>query len=912
MKKTAKPGNPERPPKKTAPAKAPAKAPSKPAAGGEEKPAPICIVGIGASAGGLEALEQFLSRIPLGSNLALVVIQHLDPTHQGIMPELLQRITRLKVAQAKDRTPVRPDCVYVIPANKDMSIFNGCLHLMEPLERRGMRLPVDFFFRSLADDQRERSTGVILSGMGTDGTLGVRAIKEKGGLVMVQEPASAKFDGMPRSAIGTGLVDLVAPATELPGKLLAYHRRAGGAPAKTELVLAEKEQNCLEKVLILLRSHTGNDFSQYKKTTLYRRIERRMGIHQISKIATYVRYVQENPQELGFLFKELLIGVTNFFRDPDIWNVLRDEALAALIASRPPGQMLRAWVPGCSTGEEAYSLAIVFKEALERVKPKKPVTFQIFATDLDRDAIEKARLGAYPGNIEADVSPERLARFFVRDEQTFRVVKEIREMIIFAPQNLIMDPPFTKLDVLCCRNLLIYLNLELQQKLLPLFYHSLHPGGVLLLGNAESIGGFGNLFSPLNTKAKIFQRNALGPKDHLVEFPIMFGPPVAGRPEIYEEPKPPANLQTLMDQLLVQRYSPPAVLVNNQGDILYIHGRTGKYLEPAAGKANLNIFAMAREGLRFELSSAFQQASRDLAPVVRPNLKVGTNGGTQLVNLLVEPFAKPELLRGTVLVVFAEPPAAAVAAAPPPHGAGARTTPAQSARTRELELELQHAREEQQNLREEMQGTNEELKSTNEELQSTNEELQSTNEELTTSKEELQSMNEELHTVNAELQSKVDDLSAAGNDMKNLLNSNDLPTVFLDQQLQVKRFSDSATALIKLIPGDVGRPFTDLTTDLTYPDLARDAREVLHSLQSTEQQSATRDGRWFLIRLKPYCTQDNRIDGVVITFRDVTAIKKLEEELRQAQAQLRAETTRRKQLEKALGPGATPPPEAAG
>ncbi len=404
MKKAPKSGSPERQPKKSAPSKAPSKPAARPSAGGgEEKPAPICIVGIGASAGGLEALEQFLSRIPLGSNLALVVIQHLDPTHQGIMPELLQRVTRLKVAQAKDCTPVRPDCVYVIPANKDMSILNGCLHLLEPLERRGMRLPVDFFFRSLAEDQRELGTGVILSGMGTDGTLGVRAIKEKGGLVMVQDPASAKFDGMPRSAIGTGLVDLVAPATELPSKLLAYHRRAG-APAKTELVLAEKEQNCLEKVLILLRSHTGNDFSQYKKTTLYRRIERRMGIHQIAKIANYVRYAQENPQELGLLFKELLIGVTNFFRDPEIWNLLRDEALSALIASRPPGQMLRAWVPGCSTGEEAYSLAIVFKEALESVKPKRPVTLQIFATDLDRDAIEKARQGAYPGNIEADVS----------------------------------------------------------------------------------------------------------------------------------------------------------------------------------------------------------------------------------------------------------------------------------------------------------------------------------------------------------------------------------------------------------------------------------------------------------------------------------------------------------------------------
>ncbi|HEY5998440.1 MAG TPA: chemotaxis protein CheB, partial [bacterium] len=416
------------------------------------------MVGIGASAGGLEALEQFLSHVPDGSGLAFVVIQHLDPTHKGVMPELLQRSTPMKVSQVKDRTKVKPGCVYVIPPNKDMSILHGTLHLFEPAAPRGLRLPIDLFFRSLADDCRGSSIGVLLSGMGSDGTLGVRAIKEQGGLVLVQDPATARFDSMPRSAIDAGLVDLVAPAAELPGKILAFLRHSH--PARGEPALTTRDQSSLEKILILLRTRTGKDFSPYKKQTVYRRIERRMGIHQIDRIASYAHFLQENPQELDLLARELLIGVTTFFRDPPVWELLRDTAIPSLLSERPAGGPLRAWSAGCSTGEEAYSLAIVFKEALERLKPRGRFTLQIFATDVQQDAIDRARQGLWPVNIAADVSPERLRRFFRQEEHGYRAGKEIREMVTFATQNVITDPPFTKLDILLCRNLLIYLTPE--------------------------------------------------------------------------------------------------------------------------------------------------------------------------------------------------------------------------------------------------------------------------------------------------------------------------------------------------------------------------------------------------------------------------------------------------------------------
>jgi two-component system CheB/CheR fusion protein len=700
----------------------------------------------------------------------------------------------------------------------------------------------------------------------------------------VQDPATAKFDGMPRSAIDSGLADIVAPVDDLPGRILAYLKRTPLVHVP-ELALADKTQSALEKAIILLRAQTGHDFSLYKKNTFYRRIERRMGIHRIDKIAAYIRYLQENSQELDLLFKELLIGVTSFFRDSAAWEQLREKVFPSLIASRPDGHALRAWVPGCSTGEEAYSLAMVFKEAMEKIKPRKKMTLQVFATDLDKDAIDKARQGIYPENISVDLSPEQMSRFFAKEERGCRVIAEIREMVIFAPQSLIMDPPFTRLDILSCRNLLIYLAPEIQKKLIPLFHYCLTPGGILLLGGAESVGTFTDLFAPLNNKLRIFRRTEFAMRSEPIEFPSSFASPLPVGTEARPAPTPHLSLQSLADQLLLEHYSPPAVLVNDKGNILYVSGRTGKYLEPAAGKANWNIFVMAREGLRYELSNAFHKALEQKASVVVRGLKVGTNGWKQHVDITVQRLEEPEPLRGLVLIVFTDVPAPLETGASNRPGRAGKT-PAHSARLEELERKYQQARMEAQTIREEMQTSQEELRSTNEEQQSTNEELQSTNEELTTSKEEMQSLNEELQTVNAELQVKVDELSRSNNDMKNLLNSTDIATLFLDNGLKVRRFTTQATKIIQLIPGDVGRPITDLASDLLYPELTADAREVLQKLGFKEKPVNTREGRWFTVRIMPYRTLDDRIDGVVITFTDNTVSKTLEARLREEHAVL--------------------------
>lgn len=835
------------------------------------------VVGIGASAGGLEALELFLKNVPQASGLAFVVIQHMDPTHKGIMAELLGRVTTMEVIQAKDHTRIRPNCVYVIPPDKDMSILHGVLHLLPPIAPRGLRLPIDFFFRSLADDRQEHGIGVILSGMGSDGTLDLRAIKEKAGAAFVQEPASAKFDGMPRSAIDAGLADVVAKAEELAGKIIGYLQHVPYRIARSDLKVADMDQSGLAKVVLILREQTGQDFSLYKKSTIYRRIERRMGLHQLSRIADYVRYLRENPHETQLLFNELLIGVTSFFRDPAVWEQLKTEAIPALLAARPNGGTLRAWVPGCSTGEEAYSLAIVFNETKNKIKPAAPYSLQIFATDLDREAIDRARAGVYPANIIADIGKERLHRFFVQDENGYRVNKEIREMVIFATQNLVMDPPFTKLDLLSCRNLLIYLAADLQKKLLPLFYYSLNPAGILVLGSSETIGPATDLFAPLAGKTRLYRRKDTPGRMEPVEFPTAFSRTVNWVAPV-APPAPVPNVQDLTESLLLTRYCPAAVLTTDRGDIVYISGKTGKYLEPAAGKANLNIFAMAREGLAGALNESFARALRHNTAVTLKALPVGTNGGTQFVDLTVAPLSEPAALRGMMLIVFADvalPPAGKA------QGKAKRITD-HGARMAALEQELRQAREEVQNIREEMQTSQEELKSANEELQSTNEELQSTNEELTTSKEEMQSMYEELQTVNHEIQVKVDELLRTSDDMKNLLNSTDIATLFLDNELNVRRFTTKTTGIISLLPGDAGRPITDLTSELTYPSLAEDVREVLRSLIYCERQVSARDGRWFSVRIMPYRTQDNRIDGVVITFMDITHFKTLETALRQA------------------------------
>ncbi len=831
------------------------------------------IVGIGASAGGLEALEQFFANTPIDSGMAFVVIQHLDPNHAGIMPELLQRITSMKVFQAVDNLEIKPNCVFVIPPNKSLSILNGALHLFDPVESRGLRLPIDIFFRSLADDRQDKSIGIVLSGMGSDGSLGVKAIKEKDGIVLVQSPDSAKFDGMPRSAIDAVVADIVATAEELPAKLISFLKYV--PIVKSEPKIDNTYKSGIDKIIILLREQTGHDFSMYKNNTLFRRIERRKGVHQLEKINNYVRFLQENPKEIEILFKELLIGVTSFFRDTAVWEKLKEETLPDMFNDLPNGYTLRAWVPACSTGEEAYSLAIIFKEVQEKLKQNKHLNLQIFATDLDADAIEKARKGFFPSGIVSDVSSERIKRFFISEDAGYRLNAAIREMVVFAPQNVIKDPPFTKLDILTCRNMLIYMEPELQKKLMALFNYSLNAGGIMVLGTAETLGNNKEGFEELDSRLKIFKRTAKAELVELLDFPSAFNRGKAHELENKVTQTTVQNIQTIAEQTMLQRFAPASVLVNDKGDILYITGRTGKYLEPAAGKTNINIFSMAREGLREVLPGAFRKAMQNFEPKILHKIKIGINGGTQFVDVTVQRIENPNSVGNLLLVVFTD------VSDPLQHEvnsskAGKRTP---GKRQKELEEELARSYEDTQGLREEMQTSQEELKSTNEELQSTNEELQSTNEELTTSKEEMQSLNEELQTVNVELQSKVSDSMQANNDMKNLLNSTEIATLFLDKELNIRRFTDSLTDIFKLRPVDVGRPFTDQVSDLQYPEIGTHCEQVLKTLITKEAEITTDDGRWFQVRIMPYRTIDDRIDGLVITFTEITLSANAQQQL---------------------------------
>ncbi|HTN76886.1 MAG TPA: chemotaxis protein CheB [Pirellulaceae bacterium] len=839
------------------------------------------VVGIGASAGGLEALEALFAKMPTDTGMAFVVVTHQHPEHVSLLPDLLGKVTKLPVVEASDGLKLAPNHVYVSPPGGNLAILKGTLHRLAVATQEIPKLPIDYFFRSLAADQRERAICIILSGTGTDGTLGLKAIKAEAGMVMVEEPQAAKYAGMPASAIATGLADYVLPPAAMPQQLVAYaqgsYLRDINTPAERHLIATEP----LQKILILLRARTGNDFSSYKTSTLQRRIERRMNVQQITEPTQYVRYAQENPHELDILFKELLISVTHFFRDPEAWEALLAGPLPELLQSRPDGYLFRAWVPACASGEEVYTLAICLRESLEQIK--RTMDFQLFGTDLDAQAIEAARQGQYPDGIAADVGAQRLERCFVHQESGYRIRKEIREMAVFAAQNVIKDPPFTKLDFLSCRNLLIYLNADLQKRLLPVFHYALKPGGLLLLGPSETTGACADLFDVVDKHWKIYRRKeiAVGARP-MPDFPAQ---PATSRERIeLAGPVAPANasesnITRLVDKLLLGTFAPPSVVINDRGDVVCIHGRTGAYLEPTPGQPRHNVLEMAREGLRSDLAAALRQAVSQNQTVFRENIRVKTNGDFTRINLAVAKIEEPEMLRSLWLVTFIPTPPAQAATAPR-KSRRHRSEPEEAHRIDELERELQRARESLRIAVEELETANEELRSTNEELQSTNEELQSTNEELETSKEEMQSLNEELTTVNTELQSKVDDLSQANNDMQNLLNSTDVATVFLDKELNIKRFTEQVKPLIMLRAPDVGRPLSELASRLEYTELARDCEAVLRTLAFKECEVHTTSGAWYLMRILPYRTVDNVIDGLVLTFVEISRLKASQASLR--------------------------------
>lgn len=853
------------------------------------------IVGIGASAGGLVAFESFFSGMPADADpgMAFVLVQHLDPDHKSILTELIRRCTRMRVFEVEDGMTVAPNCAYIIPPGRDMAFLGGALHLFEPESPRGQRMPIDFFFRSLAQDQRERAICIVLSGAGSDGALGLRAIKGEGGMVMVQDPATTEYDGMPRSAIATGLVDFALPPAEMPAQLMAYVSHALGKPPLPAASPPLKTESALKKICVVLRAQTGHDFSLYKPSTLHRRIERRMAVHQVDALDGYVRFLQQTPAEVDALFRDLLIGVTSFFRDPEAFHALDKQVIARLLAGKPAGDTIRVWVPGCSSGEEAYSMAILLAEHQETLK--RSFTAQVFATDIDARAIATARTGIYPASIAADVSVERLERFFAVEPGggAYRIHKSIRDMLVISAQDVIKDPPFSKLDLISCRNLLIYMGPELQKKLIHLFHYALNPGGFLFLGTSETVGDFVDLFATLDPKAKIYQRKGAVFSDH--RLPLgKFMPPMTEDDAGLPRPKGKAagrarpTLRDLTEQSLLRETVPAAALVRANGDILYLHGRTGLFLEPSPGEASLNILKMAREGLKRDLNSALHAAVSGAKPIRRPGLRVKTNGDFAFINLTVRPVAHgpAESPEAPLYLVILEH-AAAVAPTPAPHAgalteAGDATDAATDADTRiaALQQELWAKEEYLQTVNEELETSKEELQSANQEMQSILEELRASNEELETSKEELQTVNENLFTVNTELQKKVSDLSLANNDMNNLLAGTGIATIFVDLQLRIRFFTPTATRIINLIQGDIGRPVGHIVSNLKdYDGLVADTRMVLDTLIPKALEVRTAVGTWFSMRIQPYRTLENVIEGAVITFVDITERKRAEEEI---------------------------------
>ena len=842
------------------------------------------IVGIGASAGGLEAFTQLLGALPLDTGFAFVLVQHLAPQHESMLTALLSHTTKLPIHEARDAMRIERNHIYVIPPNTNLAVLHGRLSLMPRTEARGQHLPVDFFFRSLAADLKSRAIGVILSGTASDGTEGLRAIKAEGGLTFSQDEKSAKYDGMPRSAIAAGVVDFVLPPESIARELarLGRHPYVALPPAaKPEEVLAEGDGE-LSKVFILLRAATGVDFSFYKPTTIKRRLARRMALQKVESLAHYVRFLRQTPQEVDALYQDLLINVTSFFREPEAFEVLKKKIFPRLLKDRSAHTPIRVWVPGCSTGEEAYSLAIALLEFLGPKGADVPV--QIFATDISDAAIDKARAGIYPAGIAADLSAARLRRFFVKHDGGFQISKTVRDVCVFARQDVTRDPPFSRLDLISCRNLLIYLGPVLQKRVIPMFHYALQPGGLLLLGGSETIGGFADLFALADSRHKLYARK---PATHRTELAL----PHHGRTETAAGPGHPAppvpapafDYEKEADRIVLGKYTPPGVVVNGDFDILQFRGHTGPYLEPASGAASLNLLKMARDGLLLELRAALDDAQRCHASVRRPGVQVRSSGGFREVTLEVIPL-RPGPAGGAdcYLVLFADA-APRAAGQPEPPAKAPRAAPAASEKLiAQLRQELTATKEYLQSVIADHERTNEELQSANEEILSSNEELQSTNEELETAKEELQSTNEELQTVNDEMHTRNGELGQVNNDLVNLLHSVQIPIVILGGDLCIRRFTPLAERVLNLLPTDVGRPLSDLRPKIIVPEFERLIAEVMDTLVPREVEVQDRDGHWHSLRIRPYKTLENKIDGVILALVDIDTVRSALSQAREA------------------------------
>jgi len=827
--------------------------------------AAVPVVGLGASAGGLQAYSAFLEAVPSNTGAAFVLVHHVDPDHKSHMADLLARHTDMPVVLAEDQSQVQADHVYVIPPNKYIAMKGGVLHLSEPTDRRGTRLPIDLFLRSLAKDVGQNAIAVILSGTGSDGSAAIREIKEQGGIVLVQDPAEATHDGMPRSAIATGAVDHVVAVAKMPDIIISYVRHPFVQNGHAKKVLGENAKGSLDQIIAVIKAHAPVNFELYKVGTLLRRIERRMALRHMEHSTDYLALLKDSTDEAQQLCADLLISVTSFFRDPDAYDHLDNNLLEGMIKSHDAGHPVRIWVPGCATGEEAYSLAMLVTEKISTLR--KDVKLQIFASDVDERALAIARNGVYPDSIAEDVSAARLNRFFTKEDHSYRVSPELRDTVVFANQNILSDAPFSKLDLISCRNLMIYLTPDAQERLIQMFHFALNDSGILFLGMSETTGHHDALFEPVSKKYQFYKRVGHA-RGRAFDFPIVQRPfaNTARVPTHQSLQSAGNNLAELSQSLLVKHYAPAAVLINAQAEALYFEGPTDNYLRVPSGKSSRDLFAMARQGLRVRLSNAIRKAraqdntTKETATFTRGPNRVG-------VIIQVHPVTVDDVR--LFLVTFADQPE--TLAVPAPEDANTEVN-------RQLEQELKTTRADLRNTISDYERSTEELKAVNEEAMSMNEEFQSTNEELETSKEELQSLNEELTTLNTQLQQKIDDERRMSDDLNNLLSSSGIATLFLDTAFRIMRFTPATRELFNLISKDIGRPFSDITGKVMDPDILKDAETVLETLVSVECEIESDDGRWFVRRILPYRTQSGKIDGVAVTFSEVSDLKALQRE----------------------------------